>query len=261
MNAPTGAAMEKDAAPRLWIPRQYGAWPMLAIPLLLGISVSRFEGWQLALAGAAVGGYLTSATAQTWRRARNRRKYRTSLLIYGATFTAVGVALLISHPALSLVLLVLLPAAAVTLLVSRSGRPRGVIEGLAQVAQALVLVPAAAYLAGPLDNSRVALATLAGGLYLVGTILTVRSVIRERGNPRFAALSIGYHTIVAVAALLLFPAAYAVFFVALAVRALALPLAERRLTGTAHPLRPIKVGMVEIVASVCLVGLCFAKPL
>jgi len=261
VNALTGTAKGKAAAPRLWVPRQHGAWPMLAIPLLLGISVSRFDGWQLALAGAAAGGYLTSATAQTWRRARNRQKYRSPLLVYGATFSALSLALTISHPALFLALLVLLPAAAVTVSLSRPGRPRGVIEGLAQVAQALVLVPAAAYLAGPLDDSRVALAALAAGLYLAGTVLTVRSVIRERGNLRFAALSIGYHTIAAITALLLLPVAYAVLFVALAIRALALPIAERRLADTAHPLRPTEVGMLEIVASVCLVGLCLARPL
>jgi hypothetical protein len=234
---------------------------MLAIPLLLGISVSRFDSWQFVLAGAAASGYLVSATAQTWRRARSRQKYRFALLAYGGTFAALGLALTISHPALCLALLVLLPAAAVTLLLSRPGRPRSVSQSLAQIAQALVLVPAAAYLASPLDYSRVALATLAAGLYLTGTILVVRSVIRKKGSLRFAALSIGYHAIAAIAALLLLPAAHAVLFVALAARAIVLPIVERRLSDTAHPLRPIGVGMVEMVASVCLVGLCLASPL
>lgn len=234
---------------------------MLAVPLLLGISISRFNGWQLVLAGAAASGYLTSATAQTWRRARKRGKYRSAFLLYGSVFTAFGLALVIGHPALGLALLVLIPAAAAVVWLSRPGRPRGVSESLAQVAEALVLVPAAAYLAGPLDQSRVALTTLAAGLYLAGTVLAVRSVIRERGNSRFAAFSIGYHTVAALVALLLLPGAYAALFVALAVRALALPITERRLANTAHPLRPVSVGMVEIVASVCLVGLCFARPL
>ena len=261
VNALADNAKGETAAPRLWIPRQHGAWPMLAIPLLLGISVSRFNGWQLAIAGAAASGYLTSATAQTWRLARSCRKYRSTLLVYSSVFVAFSLALAISHPALCLALLVLLPATAVTVSLSRPGRPRGAIEGLAQVVEALVLIPAAAYLAGPLDDSRVALATLAAGLYLAGTVLTVRSVIRERGNSRFAALSVGYHAIAAITALLLLPGAYAVLFVALAVRALALPIAERRLASTAHRLRATEVGMVEIVASVLLVGLCFARPL
>jgi len=261
VSEPADSAKNEAVAPRLWIPRQHGAWPMLAIPLLLGLSVSRFDAWQLALAGAAAGGYLTSVTLQTWRRARNRRKYRLALLVYGSVFAAFSLALTISHPALCLALLALLPAAAVTVSLSRPGRPRGAVEGLAHVAEALVLVPASAYLAGPIDYSRVALATLAAGLYLAGTVLAVRSVIRKRGNSRFAALSIGYHTVAAITALLLLPAAYAAFFLALALRAIALPVAERRLANTAHRLRPIEVGVVEIVASVCLVGLVFAKPL
>ena len=247
--------------PRMWAPRQHGAWAMLLLPLLVGISASRFDAWQVVLAGAAASGYLASATAQTWRRARNREKYRLSLLVFGVTFAGLSLALVATHPALLLTLTVLLPAAAVAVLLSRPGRPRSVAEGLAQVAQALVLVPASAYLAGPLDVPRVALATLTAGLYLVGTVLTVRSVIRERGNLRFVALSGGYHVVAAVAALLLLPIAYAALFAALAARALALPMIERHLADTPRPLRPIQVGMVEMLASACLIGICLAVPL
>jgi hypothetical protein len=61
--------------------------------------------------------------------------------------------------------------------------------------------------------------------------------------------------------LLLLPAAYAMLFVALTVRAIVLPIVERRLADTARPMQPIQVGTVEMVASACLVGLCLARPL
>jgi hypothetical protein len=234
---------------------------MLVLPLLVGISASRFDIWQVVLAGAAASGYLASATAQMWRRARNPQRYRLPFLGFGGPFAALSLALAASHPALLLTLLVLLPAATITVLLSRPGRPRGIGEGLAQVAQALVLVPATAYLAGPLDDSRVALSTLVAGLYLAGTILVVRSVIRERGNVRFVALSVGYHAIAVIWAVVLLPAPYTVLFAVLAARALVLPLFERRLADTAGPLRPIHVGIVEMLASACLVGLCLAVPL
>jgi hypothetical protein len=245
----------------MWAPRQHGAWAMLLLPLLVGISVSRFDGWQVVLAGAAASGYLASASAQTWRRARNREKYRLSLLAFGVIFAGLSLALVATHPALLLAVPVLVPAAALAVLWSRPGRPRSLAEGLAQVAQALVLVPASAYLAGPRDVPRIPLATLAAGLYLAGTVFTVRSVIRERGNLRFVVLSVGYHVVAATVALLLLPVAYAALFAALAARALALPVIERRLADTAHPLRPIQVGMVEMLASACLVGICLAAPL
>jgi hypothetical protein len=49
--------------------------------------------------------------------------------------------------------------------------------------------------------------------------------------------------------------------VVLACRAIALPLVERRLAHTGRPLRPVNVGLVEMLASACLVGLCLAAPL
>ena len=97
--------------------------------------------------------------------------------------------------------------------------------------------------------------------YLVGTILVVRSVIRERGNQRFAALSIGFHAAFTGLAALALAWPYVVYFAALTARAVALPLVERRRAGTARPLRPIHVGIVEMVASTVLVVLAFVVPL
>jgi hypothetical protein len=261
MSQPFDAESSHGPASKMWVPRQHGAWAMLALPFLVGISASRFDGWQLVLAGAAVSGYLASATAQIWRRAYNRARYRLPLLVYGGAFAVLGLVLAASHPPLLLTLLVLLPAAAIAVLLSQPGHPRSVGEGLAQAAQALVLVPATAYLAGPLIESRVVFSTLVAGLYLTGTVLVVRSVIRERGNVRFVALSVGYHVTAAICAALLLPAPYAILFVVLACRAIALPLVERRLAHTGRPLRPVNVGLVEMLASACLVGLCLAAPL
>jgi hypothetical protein len=55
---------------------------MLAVPLLLGISVTRPNVWHAALAAAAIAGYLASATAQTWVRPPMRRRYTASLIAY-----------------------------------------------------------------------------------------------------------------------------------------------------------------------------------
>jgi hypothetical protein len=251
------------AAPafRLWLPRQHGAWPMLAVPLLLGVAAAGPNAWQVVLAGAAASGYLASATAQTWLRARRRQAYTPSLVAYSTAFAVLGAGVVLTHPVLLASLVVLVPAAAVTMLAARPGRPRGLAEGIAQVAMALVLTPAAAALAGPVDVPVVARATLLAALYLVGTVLMVRSVIRERDNAAFATLSIGYHVVAACLMALLLPPPYAVLGVLLAVRAAALPFVQRRWAGTTHPLRPVHVGIVEIISTVSIVGLAFVSPI
>jgi hypothetical protein len=104
----------------------------------------------------------------------------------------------------------------------------------------------------------VARATVVAAGYLVGTVLVVRSVIRQRGNRGFAALSVGFHAALALVATLALPWPYAVYLAALTGRAVALPIVERRRAGTARPLRPVQVGIVEMVASTALVVLAFA---
>jgi hypothetical protein len=89
----------------------------------------------------------------------------------------------------------------------------------------------------------------------------VRSVLRERDNRGFAALSAGFHVLLVVLAALFLPLPYALVAAGLAARASVLPVAQRRMARGSTPLRPIHVGMVEIVASVSVVVVSFAAPI
>ena len=248
-------------ARRLWFPRQHGAWAMLAVPLLLGIAATAPSAWHLVLAAAALAGYLAAATAQAWLRARRRPSFVPSLAVYGGLLAASGLVLLAAFPTLALSAIVVVPAGALVLGGARPGTPRDLVNSLAQTAIALVLVPAAAYVSGAWEAEAVVLATVVAAGYLVGTVLVVRSVIRERGNRDFIALSVGFHAAFAAVAIVALPWPYVAAALALMARAVALPLVERRRAGTSRPLRPIQVGIVEIVASTGLVVLAFAVPL
>ena len=233
---------------------------MLLVPLLVGVAASRPDPWQLALAGAALTAYLASASVQAWARARRPPSYRVPIVVYGGLFAVLGLALVVAFPALLLALVVAAPAAFVVLGGARPGTRRDLANSLAQVAQALVLVPAAAWVSGMFELEHVARATAVAAGYLVGTVLVVRSVLRERGNEAFAALSVGFHLVlVGFAAALLAPA-YVIVAAALAVRALALPVLQRRLAAGPRPIRPIHVGLVEIGASIATVAVVFLAP-
>jgi hypothetical protein len=253
-----GAADRPGA--RLWVPRQHGAWAMLALPLLLGIASTAISPWDLPLAAAALAGYLAAATTQAWLRARRRPSYVPSLAVYGGVFVVAAVLLVVAFPALLLAAVVVVPAGALVVGGARPGTPRDLANSLAQTAIALVLVPAAGYVSGAWDPAAVVTATAIAAGYLVGTVLVVRSVIRQRGNRPFAILSVGFHAALVVAAAVALPWPYAVYAVGLTARAVALPVVERQRAGTARPLRPITVGIVEIVASITLVVLAFAVP-
>ena len=234
---------------------------MLATPLLLGVAVSQPAASQVVVAVAAVSGFLLSSTAQTWLRARRSAAYQRRLALLGTVFGLSGLALVVVWPALLVTLAVLLPAAAVTLGGARPGTPRDLANSLAQVAQAVVLVPAAAWVSGTWDLTVVAAMTVVAGAFLGGEVLVVRSVLRERGNRRFAILSTGYHAFLAVAAFLALPSAYAGLALVLLLRAALLPPLQARWATTPHPLRPAQVGLLELACSIALVVVAFAIPL
>jgi hypothetical protein len=261
MTADTTSERRRAPARHVWLPRQHGAWAMLLVPLLLGVAASHPSSWQLVLGCAAVAGYLFSATLQAWARARRPPEYRSPILVYGAVFGVLGIMLVAAFPPLLLSLVVVVPTAIVVFQGARPGTRRDLANSFAQVAQALVLVPAAAYVSGEVDLERIVAYTAVAGAYLVGTVLVVRSVLRERGNEAFAALSVGFHVVVTLLAIWLLPPGYALLAAALTARAIALPVVQRRRAAGAHPLRPIQVGMVEIAASVAVVVVGFAVPL
>lgn len=257
-----------EAAPRrpgavrhVWLPRQHGAWAMLLVPFLLGTAASSPSPWQLVLAGAALAGYLASATLQSWARGRRPPEYRPPIVVYGAVFASLGLILVLAFPALLLSLLVVVPAGIVVFGGARPGTRRDLANSFAQVAQVLVLVPAAAYVSGVVEIGTVVAYTAVAAAYLVGTVLVVRSVLRERGNTRFGAASVGFHVAMTVLALVLLPIGYALLAAALTTRAIALPILQVRWASGTHPLRPIHVGLVEIAASVAVVVTSFAIPI
>jgi len=234
---------------------------MLALPLLVGVAAVGATAWHGVLAVAALVGYLEAATVQAWLRARRRPSFVPSLVLYGAVFAASAVALVVAFPALLLLGVVLVPAGLVVIAGARPGTRRDLANSLGQTAIALALVPAAAIVSGAWDGPLVVAATAVAGGYLVGVVLVVRSVIRERGNRAFAAGSVGFHLLLVAGAALALPAAYAVLALALALRAAAIPALERRLAGTAHPLRPVHSGIVESFASAAVVLTAFLVPL
>jgi hypothetical protein len=253
-------AVEGAPSRSLWFPHQHGAWAMLAVPLLLGVAASRPDPWQLVLAATAVAGYLASATWQAWMRARRRPSFLFSLQVYGGVFAVLAAVIVVAHPQVAIAAVLVVPAAAFALLGARPGTRREFGDTLAQVVEALVLTPVAAFVSGIFDPPTVAVYTAISAAYLVATVMVVRSVLRERGNTAFAVGSIAYHAALVVIAAIWLPPAYAAVAAGLTARAVALPLVQRRLAGTPKPLRPVQVGAVEAVAALAVVIVAFVVP-
>ena len=240
-----------------WLPHQHGAWAMLAVPFLMGMAVGGPSPWHVLLATTAVTGYLASATVQAWRRARKRQPLDLPLRVYLVALAVQGAVIAAVYPMLMASVVVLAPTALVVAAEAKPGSRRDLANSLIQVIQALVLVPAAALVGGVTDPARLAVATAIAAVYLFGTVLVVRSVLRERGNRRFAVRSTAFHAVGAALAALTLSAPWAVLGLGLTLRAWLLPVVVDRRARAGRPLRPVHVGMVEAVASVAVVVVSF----
>ncbi|MFV0407635.1 MAG: YwiC-like family protein [Propioniciclava sp.] len=249
--------------PPRWVPDQHGAWAMLVVPFVVG-SLIRVESREPAaflipLLGCWVAGYVAFYTASGWLKAPPARKASwvrpllvSAALTLGAGMAAVG----LSTPRLLWWLPAFVAVLVPSLDLARRRRERHWLGGALTVAAAAMMLLVARY---PDPATMVAAADLTPTLvsagatfaYFFGTVLYVKTNIRERGNHRFLAASVGWHAVAMVAAATVAVAGLAtwgwfMFFTATTIRAAVVP---RR----TPPFSPKALGLAEGALSIALV--------
>ncbi|MEX2549888.1 MAG: YwiC-like family protein [Nitriliruptoraceae bacterium] len=248
---------DRSSAPRRsrgWYPEQHGAWAMLILPALAGAWLSGPRWPQLALGAFWLLGYLAYHAAGRWLRAHRRPRDRAPVLVYGSLAAALGLLTLTLAPHLLRWVPVYLPLLGISLWLTAGGRERSLINDVVTVVAAC-LMAAVTFDAG--DGERwLSLWVVTGVLvaYFLGTVLYVKTMIRERGRRAFRLASIAYHLVVTVAAggaVLRGWQSWWLVVIAgvLTVRAALGPAINAR---RAQPIRPVVVGVGEIVASVAV---------
>lgn len=226
-----------------WVPNQHGAWAMLASPLLVGVLAGGVAWVHLPLTLFWFAGYFAFFATSQWLKAHRRARWFPPVRFYVALSVALGAVVALADPGL----LVWAPAFAAPMslgLVAAAHRhERAVTAGLAMtVASALMTV--VAYDAGPgSDLDRAWLLAAVQLAYFAGTVLYVKTVIRERDNPTYYRVSVGFHVLALAGAALATSVPVAVVFAALAVRAAYVP--------SLRP-TPKQAGIGEVVATIAV---------
>ncbi|WP_092611316.1 YwiC-like family protein [Raineyella antarctica] len=252
-----------------WVPNQHGAWAMVIVPWVLGTWLRFHQGrgaaYALVLGLFWLVGYFTFHATSVWLKSRRQARYRRPVLVYGAITAALGLLTwALAGVALAWWVVPFVPVLAVALALAASRHERALVGGLLTVAAACLVVLVAAY-ASPAevpssDGTAVGLALACLG-YFGGTVFFVKSMIRERGNAGFLAMSVGWHVAVLAAAVVAslltgFPWAWAVLFAILVVRSLALPLVGPMRTDGLR-FTPKQLGLAEGVFSLALMVIAF----
>ena len=245
-----------------WLTRQHGGWPMTIVPVLAGSALGGFTWLQLLLAVSWVIAFLWFDAFTVWmkttvhvsrqgtRRVRLARgqRYVPALVTYGLIAFAGAVALAILWPKILLWGLAILPCFLVAWLQMWRGEYQSFLARASAIVASSLLTPIAYELGSHPDNwYRAWVSTAFIATYFVGTIPYVKTLIRERGNPTWTRISLGYHLVMTVAAVFAAAVGYITWWMALAwmiltVRAWAYPEAARR---RGKPLRPAVIGVSE----------------
>ena len=243
---------------------------MLALPVAVGAILRLREGLPIAaglwpVIGCWFTGYLAFNAASGWLKAPPGRRPAATppVLVWSALAATLGlVALVLAGPWLLGWVVLFGPLVAAALWLAATRRERSLAGGALTVVAASLMTLVARFLTP--DELAAAWGTPAGaralGLtvlvlgYLLGTVFTVKTMIRERGKAGWVAASIGWHLAVLAVSILLAaggvvgPLWPALFTVVLGRAAVMPAIAARR------PVRPIAVGLVEVALSAALVA-------
>lgn len=233
---------------RTYLPPQHGAWAMLVAPFVVGTSASSWTWTAPVLLVAWLDAYLLSYYVLQWAKTGRRQRYLPQIRLYGLVLVPSAAVLVAAEPWLVLAAAALVPFSAVNAWYARRHDERALANGIVSVTQACLMVPIAYGVGGGEDWLRAAQLFTACWLYFAGTVVYVKTMIREKGDRTYLRLSIGFHVVAVVLAAWVAPWLALPFGLYLA-RAVLMP---RR--AAVHPVRPAQVGAVEIVNTVLLVA-------
>jgi len=226
---------------RIWIPNQHGAWAMLIAPVVVGALAGGVNAWHILLLCTWLAAFCLNFFVSLSIKSRKPKRYQRQLLAYGAASAVFGLPLAWHDPDVLRMLGAAVPAFIVNASFVLQRNERAWLNDVVGVALAGV-VGFGAYRVGssPTDAAHAFRAVLAICLYFVGTVIYVKTLIRERGNRRWLDLSYGYHAALVVVCLLGGWWVAAMVALALLLRAVAVP--SRGWT-------PKRVGLTEIVST------------
>jgi len=177
------------------VPHQHGAWAFLALPVLLAVSAGAWDPTLALLAPAWIAAYpLSWALSELWS-ARHPERYRRAAVVWAAVLGPLAVALVVLRPWLWVVGLAYGLCFAANVVFARAGAERSLRNDLLLVLECSLMVPVTVAVAEgsggllpPADlvpTGQVAVLTLLCALALTGSTLHVKSLIRERRDPRY----------------------------------------------------------------------------
>lgn len=225
---------------KLLISNQHGAVVMALMPFLYGMLLSEPIGLHFFLLLAWASAYLFTYPFLSLFKGRNLELYQKWSLIYG------GAAVVFSLPAIwhnwhiIFFTLVMFPLLLVSIHYTKTKNERAFLNDLNGIVIFAIAGMCAYYFSARQFDVNIWLVALYPSLFFIGTTLYVKSVMRERKNPLYLKLSIGFHLVCVLVFLSLQQYILTFAFVLPLIRAIYLP---------SQKLSVMQVGLTEVALS------------
>ena len=272
-----------------WIPDQPGAWVMALLPAIAGVIIGGANITTLWLLAAWLLCYCVQFTAARWMKSHCARRYAPPVLIYTVLLALVGLPFVIIYPGILRWAPLYIVLAAASFAAAWLRRERSLWGNAVAIIAACTMttviisfagsqVSCAPQIAACLAHARAEfdqfarhlptiatwwsplalpaigiIASIMFALEQFGSVLFVKTMIRERGNRAYQWASWLWHAVLFGTAILasfftslgwVTPLPVIVTATWLLARAIALPILARR-----HTIKPIVTGMIEMVSS------------
>lgn len=181
---------------RTWIPQYHGGWAMVAAPPIIGM-IGTWYPSQLLLFALWFIGYFLFYSATVWLRSRMKRRYLPPVIAYGVAVGVLGLAMLWVAPFLLWWALIYAPLMGFAAGAAWRRDERSLASGFDTVVAACLLIPmmydvgAGTFWVTPV-GAWLHTASVFG--YFAGTVLYVKTNIRERKSTGYFAASVAWHT-------------------------------------------------------------------
>lgn len=245
---------------RRWIPDQHGAWAMVLLPAMAGMTLSGATPTQLWLLAAWLLCYFLQFSTARWVKSKFRKRYRRPVLVYGALTAAAGVPFVLLHPEVLAWAPVFAVLLAVSLMASWQRRERSLWANAAAVLATATMAtvmplfgehPAAGGAVAGFDVFGMHVPLSREGCYAAaifaftqfGSVLFVKTMIRERGKRSYLRASVIWNIVLTCLGFAAQPTLGAGGATLLA-RSVVLPLLARNRT-----VGPMVTGLVECATS------------
>src|SRR6056297_2128833 len=183
-----------------WVPAQHGAWAMLVLPFFAGVWLSGPSIEHVPLGLLWLVGYLDFYAVGRWLRSRRNPRELAPTLAYTAAVVPLGLTTLAADAGLLWWAAAYLPLLVASLWLTTRGAERSLVNDVLAVVAASLMAPVAFDAGGGGDWGALWVATGVLLAYFLGTVLYVKTMIRERGRRGYETASLVFHLLGVAAA-------------------------------------------------------------